>query len=364
MESPIRVVIADDNQELANETRRGLVALGYEVVAVVFDGQQAVDACREARPDNAILDLEMPNLDGLTAAWQIINQVKIPVIILTVHEDHDLIVTAVEFGVLHYLLKPVTCMGLHAAIMVALRKKAHLKGVAQSLEEHDVIERAKRILVSRDHISEDEAYQALREGSGGRRAEVYARARSIVDAEAMLSVGAPPPAARAGGARGQDDPEKIRVFFSYSHKDKNLRDEIDTHLAGLKRQNLICSWYDGMIGPGEDWKEDLDARLEGSRLILLLISPDFIASDYCYDVEMRRAIERHDRGESIVIPIILRPSDWKKAPFGRLQALPGDARPVTEWRNRDKAFLEIAEGVRRAIERLSPPRGPAAAPPR
>lgn len=90
--------------------------------------------------------------------------------------------------------------------------------------------------------------------------------------------------------------------------------------------------------------------METSDIIVLLISPDFIASDYCYEKEMRRALERHDKGESILIPVIVRPSDWERSPFSKLQALPTDVKPVTKWTNRDEAWLDVAKGIRRAIE--------------
>lgn len=97
----------------------------------------------------------------------------------------------------------------------------------------------------------------------------------------------------------------------------------------------------------------VDEHLNTSQIILLLISPDFIASDYCYDKEMNRALERHEVGEARVIPVILRPVDWTKAPFSKLKALPTDGKAVTKWANRDSAFLDIAQGIRKVIEELA-----------
>jgi formylglycine-generating enzyme required for sulfatase activity len=152
----------------------------------------------------------------------------------------------------------------------------------------------------------------------------------------------------------------IEVFFSYSHKDVELRDELEKHLSILKRQGVIESWHDRRIGAGREWKGDIDKHLNTADVILLLISADFLASDYCYDVEMERAMERHEAGEARVIPVILRPVDWKGAPFGKLQALPRDAKPVTEWPNHDKALLDVARGIRAAVKELV---GPSAGPP-
>ena len=123
----------------------------------------------------------------------------------------------------------------------------------------------------------------------------------------------------------------MEVFFSYSHKDEQLRDELAKHLSILKRQGIITAWHDREISAGTEWAGEIDAHLNTARIILLLISADFLASDYCYDMELTRAMERHAAKEARVIPVILREVDWKGAPFGQLQALPKDAVPVTKW---------------------------------
>jgi len=146
--------------------------------------------------------------------------------------------------------------------------------------------------------------------------------------------------------------QAIRLFYSYSHKDEELRKELEEHLSLLRKQGVISGWHDRMIGAGEEWKGQLDKNLEEAQIILLLISPSFLASDYCYDIETKRALERHDKGEATVIPVLLRPVDWVGAPFFRLQGLPIDLRPVTTWTNRDEAFMNIAHGIRKAIERM------------
>ena len=110
---------------------------------------------------------------------------------------------------------------------------------------------------------------------------------------------------------------------------------------------------DRKIGAGTEWKAQIDNHLNSAHLIFLLISADFVASDYCYDVEMKRAMERHDAGEARVIPIILKPCDWHNGPFGKLQALPKDGRAVTDWSNRDKAFTDVAKGIRAAVAELA-----------
>ncbi len=145
----------------------------------------------------------------------------------------------------------------------------------------------------------------------------------------------------------------IEVFISYSHKDQALRDELEIHLSNLKRQNIISSWYDGDIAPGAEWEPEIMERLKFAQIILLLISADFIHSDFCYSIEMKQAIDRHDAGEARVIPILLRPTDWQGAPFDKLKMLPTDAKAVTRWRRRDAAFADVVRGIRAAIEKLN-----------
>ena len=144
----------------------------------------------------------------------------------------------------------------------------------------------------------------------------------------------------------------LRLFYSYSHKDEALRAELETHLAILKRQGLIEPWHDRRIEPGTNWAGAIDSNLDEADILLLLVSADFIASPYCYEKEMQRALERHHASQLRVIPIILRPTDFKGAPFEKLQALPKDARPVTVWKDRDEAWTDVARGIRRVVESL------------
>ena len=116
--------------------------------------------------------------------------------------------------------------------------------------------------------------------------------------------------------------ESSEIFLCYSHKDEKLLKKLETHLSLLQRDKVISIWHDRRIGAGTEWAGAIDEHLNSARIILLLVSADFLASDYCHDVEMERAIERHEAGEARVIPVILRPVDWKGAKFGKLQALP------------------------------------------
>lgn len=121
----------------------------------------------------------------------------------------------------------------------------------------------------------------------------------------------------------------------------------------LKRQGVIGTWHDRRIGAGQDFGRAINEHVNHDEIILLLVSSDFIASDYCYEIEMKRAMERHDAGEAIVIPVILRACDWHHAPFGKLNATPRDGKPITQWTDIDEAFLQVAKAVREAAERLS-----------
>ncbi|KAM3094333.1 TIR domain-containing protein [Phormidesmis sp. 146-35] len=146
--------------------------------------------------------------------------------------------------------------------------------------------------------------------------------------------------------------ESIQVFFSYAHRDEGLRDELASHLAGLKRQGVISAWHDRQIRAGTEWANQIDENLNTSDVILLLISNAFIDSDYCWGIELQQAMQRHEAKEACVIPIILRPVDWQNAPFSKLQALPKNAKPITTWDNLDEAFYNVAQGIRATVERL------------
>jgi hypothetical protein len=147
--------------------------------------------------------------------------------------------------------------------------------------------------------------------------------------------------------------QPISVFVSYAHADERLRKKLGKHLSVLEHQGLIAAWHDRMIGAGSEWAGDIDEHLKQSRIILLLISADFVNSEYCYDVEMKTALERHERREALVIPVILRPVVLKGTPFAKLQALPKDAKAATEWPRLDTAFVNVVEGLRDAVLALT-----------
>jgi RNA polymerase sigma factor (sigma-70 family) len=149
--------------------------------------------------------------------------------------------------------------------------------------------------------------------------------------------------------------EGVEVFISYARNDEPLRQELGKHLSVLERQGHIRSWHDRRIGPGSEWKQAIDNHLDSARVILMLISANFISSKYCYEVEMHRAMERHRRREALVIPIILKPVAFQDMPFAQLQALPRNARPAIEWPSLDAAFADVTEGLREAILSIRDP---------
>ncbi len=161
----------------------------------------------------------------------------------------------------------------------------------------------------------------------------------------------------AAGKRGSVPGSALEVFVSYAREDESLRAELDQHLSLLVRQGWIRPWHQREIAAGDEWRGQIDERLGAADLILLLVSSSFLGSDYCFDVESRRALERHVRGEARVIPVIVRPCDWATAPFAELQPLPEDGKPVTTWDNRDEAWLDVVRGLRHAAEVVQENRG-------
>ncbi len=147
---------------------------------------------------------------------------------------------------------------------------------------------------------------------------------------------------------------QLTVFFSYAPADDHWQQELEKHLSLLKREGLIAGWHQRAILAGQEVAQAIDAHFTIARLILLLVSPDFLASDYCWGVEMQRAMERHEAGEAVVIPIIVRPVDWRTAIFARLQALPTAGEPITSalWHSPDDALLDVAQGIRKTVEAL------------
>ncbi len=144
----------------------------------------------------------------------------------------------------------------------------------------------------------------------------------------------------------------LLLFCSYAHEDKEHRNNLEKHLTLLKRQGFIRLWHDQRIMAGENFEDEIDENLGYADVILLLISVDFIASDYCYSKEMARALARHQSGEAQVIPIIVRPVDWETAPFAKLKVLPEDGQAVALWENQDEVWMSIAKEIRMVVVKI------------
>ncbi|MFS0514158.1 SUMF1/EgtB/PvdO family nonheme iron enzyme [Nostoc sp. UIC 10607] len=144
----------------------------------------------------------------------------------------------------------------------------------------------------------------------------------------------------------------LKVFISYSHADESLKNELVNHLTTSIRQCIISTWDAREIPPGGEWDRQIKENLNTADIILLLVSSDFIRSEYCWSIEVTKAVERHEAKEACVIPIILRSVDWENAPFAQLQALPQNTLPVRSWNNQDDAFKNVAQGIRFAANKL------------
>ena len=142
----------------------------------------------------------------------------------------------------------------------------------------------------------------------------------------------------------------VTVLLCYAPEDLSMVKKLKEYLSVLERKGLIAIWDKGNISPGEEWKDEIDKHLSEAQMILLLISASFLASNFCYKVEMQRAIERHEREEARVIPVILRPALWREVPsLDKLQVLPVEAKPITKWATRDDGYQNVAEEISKVI---------------
>ncbi len=157
---------------------------------------------------------------------------------------------------------------------------------------------------------------------------------------------------RAELARRFSGTAPTHVFYSYSHHDEPLMAELDGQLSGMRSEGRIKTFWDRNIGPGREWHSEITEELQDADVILFLVSDDFLASRYCQQVELPAAIEMHNQSLVRAVPIILRPCEWQGTPLGRLQAIPRNGRPVTEWVDRNEAWVEIIRGIQTAIDEV------------
>jgi hypothetical protein len=146
----------------------------------------------------------------------------------------------------------------------------------------------------------------------------------------------------------------VKAFISYAHKDESHKEALVEHLATLRRSGMISEWNDRKIIPGENWEDVISENLEQAELILFLVSSTFLASEYCFEVEFARALAKHAEGSAQLIPIIVRPCDWKATKLGAFQGLPKDAVAVTTWPNEDEAWLNVVDGIKLRLAKFTP----------
>lgn len=175
---------------------------------------------------------------------------------------------------------------------------------------------------------------------------VYLAAKSASGSGCILSVQEMTDPGRGMGM------EPVDLFYSYAHEDELLRDELAGHLKIMERRGVIRAWHDRCLTPGQTWGNAIDSQLEKADLVLLLVSADFIKSDYIWSHELDVAMKRHERGDASVVPVMLRAVDITDAPFAVLQGLPTDLKPVTSWPNRDEAWTDVAKGIRHTVEQI------------
>ncbi|MFY9939135.1 MAG: toll/interleukin-1 receptor domain-containing protein [Silvibacterium sp.] len=189
----------------------------------------------------------------------------------------------------------------------------------------------------------------------------WLRKRSLSVGAAAILVRATPPAEQAATASAeatstmpmpQQKPWPLRLMYSYAHKDEKRKEELNMHLAPLVHEELVMVWSDREIVPGSQWLEEIRRHLEIADLIILVISAHFFNSKFCWSEEMKRAVERHTEGSARVIPVIVSHVDWQNAPIAKLQFLPKDAKPISSWQDRSKGWLDVAKGIRSAVELL------------
>lgn len=153
-------------------------------------------------------------------------------------------------------------------------------------------------------------------------------------------------------------PPAPSLFISYSHNDTELRKAMEIHLGALKRLGKVISWSDGQLVPGQDWNEAILRNLRSADIVLMLVSPDSLDSDYIWKVEIAEAMKRQEQGKCRVIPVLLRPCDWKEMAFSKLEVSPKDPRnarpkPVSLWQDRDEAFSIVVQGIKKALRELA-----------
>ena len=151
----------------------------------------------------------------------------------------------------------------------------------------------------------------------------------------------------------KNDKLKWWTYFIKNHEDEKFKDTLETYLKLAKRQGYISVWHDRKISPGDFWEDEISNQLMRTKIFLLLISIDFLTSEYCVKVEMKAALEQHAREEAIVIPIIVRECDWKDTILGKFQVLPKDGKPISTWESNDAVYVDIMAEIKKRVKSLN-----------
>jgi response regulator NasT len=182
-----RVVVAEDESLIRMDIVETLKEHGYDVVGEAGDGKRAVELANELKPDLMVMDIKMPNLDGLSAAQQIA-ELKIPVVLLTAFSQQELVTRAAEVGAMAFLVKPFTPQDLMPAIEIALSRhsqlvalEAEISDLGERLETRKLVERAKSVLSEKMKLTEPEAFRWIQKASMDRRLSMADVARTVLD---------------------------------------------------------------------------------------------------------------------------------------------------------------------------------------
>lgn len=141
----------------------------------------------------------------------------------------------------------------------------------------------------------------------------------------------------------------MKAFLSYSHNDRLMLEKLHTHLTQIRREGLLTTWTDHEISAGSRLDDKISSNLQNSQLFIALLSPDYIASRYCYEKEFFTAKEMEKAGKLTIIPVIVEPCDWQNTPFMKYKALPQDGKPIVEWQNVNTAFLDVITNLRKLL---------------
>lgn len=150
-----------------------------------------------------------------------------------------------------------------------------------------------------------------------------------------------------------EDTKGIKFFISYAIEDESFKNDLEKHLGGLKNKGLIEIWHCRRIIPGLEWDREIRTQLKKSHIILFLVSPDFINSNYINTVEVQYAIELHKKREALIVPILIRPCDFESLKISRFQALPKNAKPISRWDDKDQAYLDVVKQLKKTIEKIN-----------